>query len=71
MYNSSMPIAIDISGQVFGRLKADVCVGRTAKREALWRCWCACGKVTVVRLANLRDGHTQSCGCARKGSGCL
>lgn len=30
------------------------------------RCRCDCGAETVVRLSNLRTGHTTTCGCGRK-----
>ena len=34
-----------------------------------WRCRCDCGAVTVVQGANLRNGHTASCGGHRAGVG--
>ena len=37
--------------------KAGVC-----KKATLWRCRCTCGKESIVRLGNLRSGHTKSCG---------
>lgn len=32
-------------------------------RHQLVNCKCECGKVAVKRLADLRSGHVQSCGC--------
>ncbi len=32
-------------------------------RPPVWRCLCDCGKETMVLTANLRIGHTESCGC--------
>lgn len=49
-------------GQKFGKLTVLERAGSDKQRCALWRCWCDCGNVTIVRGANLRNGHTQSCG---------
>lgn len=38
--------------------------GTTTHRQM--RCRCACGTEVIVRLAKLRSGHTQSCGCLQK-----
>lgn len=32
-------------------------------RRTQWKCRCDCGATTVVWGANLRNGHTTSCGC--------
>jgi len=52
----------DITGQRFGRLTV---TERAENRNgvAWWKCTCDCGKVTEVRGAVLRNGHTKSCGC--------
>lgn len=60
-----MPHASDITGERFGLLQAIAFMRRNEKREAIWKCVCACGGVTEVRLANLRKGHTRSCGCLK------
>jgi hypothetical protein len=55
---------IDIEGQKFGRLTALKYEGSNKKGCALWLCFCDCGKLKVVRGANLRSGTTKSCGCS-------
>lgn len=57
-----MAKAINIAGQRFGRLTVIERVAST-KAQAQWRCVCDCGKETVVRSQDLRNGHTKSCGC--------
>ncbi len=56
---------LDLSGQRYGLLVALEIVGRVGNSQALWRCRCDCGNETKVRLGNLRNGHTRSCGCER------
>lgn len=57
---------LELSGKVYGKL--------TVLREAFvkkpnwcrsWLCICSCGKESVVQQANLRSGHTTSCGCLK------
>lgn len=55
----------DITGDRFGLLTARQFVRRNDKREAIWRCECDCGKIVDVRMANLRNENTSSCGCLR------
>ena len=50
----------DLIGQKFGKLKVLSLVS-VAPRKYL--CECECGGQTVVEPGNLKDGHTQSCGC--------
>lgn len=53
---------LDLSGQRFGRLIAQVRVnGDTGK--ARWECLCDCGKRSVVYANALRRSMTTSCGC--------
>lgn len=28
-----------------------------------WKCKCECGNIISVRATDLKNGHTQSCGC--------
>lgn len=57
---------LDISNTKFGYLTA-INVNRVAKSRAiLWNCVCSCGNKCVVSTNNLRNGHTQSCGCYLK-----
>lgn len=57
--------AIDIIGQVYGRLTV---TKKTAQRAAdgsvVWSCECSCGSIALVSTNNLRSGDgTKSCGC--------
>lgn len=56
----------DITGQEFGRLTAVEQAGLDKKQRALWLCRCECGNELIVSGYNLRNGHTQSCGCLQK-----
>lgn len=53
--------AEDVTGKRFSRLTA-ICPVR-GKKEWLWECSCDCGATTYVRLRNLKNGNTKSCGC--------
>lgn len=53
---------IDISGQKFGRLTA-IRIDHRQGSRAIWLCKCDCGNETTASISNLRNGHTQSCGC--------
>ena len=37
------------------------------KPKRRFECRCVCGRVTVVALSHLTDGHTTSCGCTKSG----
>lgn len=54
----------DISGMRFNRLVAAEYFG-SRHREAMWKCVCDCGNVSVVSASKLRSGATKSCGCLR------
>jgi hypothetical protein len=60
-----MPRIRDISGERFGRLTALEAVGKQ-RREVVWRCVCECGNIKDVRLSNLTNKNTVSCGCFQK-----
>ena len=49
---------VDIKGKKFNRLTVLEYVGNSK-----WLCKCACGKETIVLGADIRSGHTKSCGC--------
>ena len=51
-------LVIDITGQQFGKLTALDYIG-----SGKWRCSCDCGNETIIRGANLKNGHCKSCGC--------
>lgn len=53
----------DISGEQFGFLKAIRPEGKDARGRTLWRCECACKRITHVLMSDLRGGRVKSCGC--------
>lgn len=57
---------IDLTGQRFGRLVAVKQVGKNKSGYQLWLCKCDCGGESVANYHNLKNNHTQSCGCLRK-----
>lgn len=61
-----MPAALKLEGQRFGRLVALCQGGRSKHRSILWLCECDCGRLTKVLAAELKNGHTRSCGCREK-----
>ena len=61
-----MPAFIDLTGQQFGLLTVLKQVpNKTPKYGATWLCHCSCGSQTTVRVTNLRNSRTRSCGCLR------
>ena len=52
---------IDLTGQKFGKLTAESYY--TENGKTYWKCKCDCGNYTTVVAQNLKNGHTQSCGC--------
>lgn len=56
----------DLSGQKFGRLTVTDKYELDRWRQARWLCKCECGNLVSVKSGNLRNGHTQSCGCLQK-----
>lgn len=64
----SMSKKIDLTGQVFGRLKAVSDCGRNPYGLVLWACVCECGKTVEVSSHCLRGGNTNSCGCLKTGN---
>lgn len=56
--------AIDLTGHRSGRLLVEG-IDLRGKRGRRWNCICDCGVRCVVYGADLRDSHTQSCGCLR------
>ena len=57
-------LPLDLTGQRFGMLVA-LSIHATTARGRLWRCACDCGGESIASIGNLRNGHTQSCGCLR------
>jgi len=54
---------IDLTGQEFYRVKVISEGGRDKHGQVRWNCLCSCGKEFTTNSANLRNGHTKSCGC--------
>ena len=58
--------AQDLTGKTFGKLTVLYRVANNGKtRGAKWRCECSCDNHTIIDVlaANLKSGHTTSCGC--------
>lgn len=53
-------------GNRYGRLLVIEEAGKNKQRHALWKCQCECGNIITVRGADLRNGHTKSCGCYQR-----
>lgn len=58
------PLAIDLAGLLFGRLRAVSYVAGTSRSR--WLCECNCGTVLEIDAGNLMCGHSQSCGCLHR-----
>lgn len=61
-----MSATINEIGNTYDRLKVIERAGSNAQGRALWKCQCECGNIIIVRGADLRNGHTKSCGCYQK-----
>ena len=57
-----MPRANIITGEKFGRLTIIRNAGVINKRTHC-ECLCECGEKRTIAISNLRNGHSQSCGC--------
>ena len=53
----------DLTGQVFGRLRAIAPKEKRRNKNVVWQCECECGQEVEVRSSNLINGNTKSCGC--------
>lgn len=61
----------NLAGRKFGLLTViqqseDYINSSTGKHNARWLCKCECGNDVIVIDYNLKNGHTQSCGCFQK-----
>jgi len=54
---------IDLTGQVFGRLFVVEYLFNDKNGKPIWKCKCICGGESTAIGTDLRNGHTQSCGC--------
>lgn len=61
-----MAKAVDMTGIRYGRLVAIEEVKERAHGHKQWKFKCDCGKVTIKRGIEVRNGVTTSCGCYRK-----
>lgn len=59
---------IDITGQVFGRLRV-IALSAPGLNGSRWSCICSCGRTTTASACHLRSGATRSCGCLMRESG--
>lgn len=57
-----MPPLIDLTGKKFDKLLV-LKRGPNKGRYTAWECQCDCGNIILVRGADLKNGHTKSCGC--------
>lgn len=55
----------NIIGEKFGQLLVTKFVG-VKNNNSFWGCLCDCGNHVEIVGYNLKNGHTFSCGCARK-----
>lgn len=53
----------DLTGKKFNRLTVIERAGSNKNKQALWLCKCDCGNEVKVISADLKSGHTKSCGC--------
>lgn len=55
----------DLTGETFGRLTVISRAENDENGKAQWHCKCSCKNETIitVRGTDLKNGHTQSCGC--------
>jgi hypothetical protein len=60
-----MPKMLDITGQKYGRLTA-LQINHRIKNLTFWEFICDCGNSHVANIANVRFGHTTSCGCVSR-----
>lgn len=56
-------LAVDLTGQRFGRLLVKHRGANDHRGHAVWRCLCDCGKFVETRASSLRRGVSRSCGC--------
>jgi hypothetical protein len=59
-------MAIDMTGERYGKLVVLNLIERRASGHSLWACICDCGITTVSRRGALISGRHVSCGCHQK-----
>lgn len=61
-----MPKKLEWAGQPVGRLLVLYECGRAKNGSVLWKCRCKCGNECIVGSSQLKNQHTQSCGCLQR-----
>jgi hypothetical protein len=61
-----MSKAVDLTGQIFGRLTVVDRVENDKRNKTQWSCLCDCGVTKICLGSNLKSGNTTSCGCIRQ-----
>jgi hypothetical protein len=56
---------IDLTGQIFGRLKV-LSFAKRKSNHTFWECICECGIKRMVRADHLKSGKTKACGCLHR-----
>jgi len=56
----------DFKNQKFGRLEARVKDKKNQQPGTYWWFLCDCGSYVSIRVTNVLNGRTKSCGCLRK-----
>jgi hypothetical protein len=60
-------LLLNIVGLKYGRLQVLAILNEySPSKKRLAKCQCDCGKEVSIIIENLKNGHTQSCGCLRK-----
>lgn len=55
-----------IVGETFGYLTVVEQIESNKRGDTRFKCKCKCGNEVNIKGANLRSGHTKSCGCLRR-----
>lgn len=64
-----MEYKIDLVGQRYGKLTVLSFAGRRPsgkQKKTVWLCRCDCGNEKIIVGAEMKNGHTTSCGCVHK-----
>lgn len=56
---------LDLTNQIFGKLKAIEYAGAGKSGRTYWICICECGNQTKAMTSHLVRGNTKSCGCGK------
>lgn len=56
----------DITGQRFGRWTVISRAENSKDNRTQWLCKCECGNVKILKLCDLHNGRSKSCGCLRR-----